>query len=54
MGNDPLAVERNRDADWENLTWTRGRTKSQHTDHGKIGQPVLCDVRRERAFGHQC
>ena len=31
MGNDPLAVERNRDADWEDLTWTRGRTIEQHT-----------------------
>src|SRR5436305_9943426 len=26
MGNDPLVVERNRDADCVNRTWTRGRT----------------------------
>src|SRR5208337_811908 len=41
MGNDPLTVKRNRGADRENLTWTRGRTILQHTDRRKNGQPGL-------------
>src|SRR5271157_1962342 len=41
MGNDPLTVKRNRGADREDLTWTRGRTILQHTDRRKNGQPGL-------------
>jgi hypothetical protein len=41
MGNDPLTGERYRDADWENRTWTRGRTSLKHTTGRKNGQPDL-------------
>src|SRR5262245_31104766 len=45
MGNDPLAVERNRVADWEVLRWTRGRSRLKHTKPRNNGQHGLFSPR---------